>query len=409
MRRRIAAVATIVALSGALVAWMFRSSAPDVPTSEVTLGDFFDEVPLRGEIKAGRSIVMLAPADAGQLRIIRIARDGSAVKKGDVVVEFDGSTVERTIAEKRSEVRQLDADISRIESQSRTKESEAATTSTNSQYDVKKAEVEYSGSEVMSRVESEQKRLKVMDAEQKHAEADAALASAQAGGRADLAGAKQKREKARRELERAERQKATLLLRAPGDGIFSIMPNWQAGGFDNARPFQEGDRAWSGAQIAELPEVSTLFGSARADEIERGRLDVGQPVSIRVEAVPDRELRGKVDSISVLAKADFSTWPPPRTFDLRIALDALDPRLRPGMTASLRVIVDVVKKVRLVPARAVFASNGEDVSWVVARRGVERRVLHIARRNQEVVAVNDGVSPGERVALVDLSSPRTGQ
>ena len=53
--------------------------------------------------------------------------------------------------------------------------------------------------------------------------------------------------------------------------------------------------------------------------------------------------------------------------------------------------------------------GGEDVSWVVARRGVERRVLHIARRNQEVVAVNDGVSPGERVALVDLSSPRTGQ
>jgi hypothetical protein len=40
---------------------------------------------------------------------------------------------------------------------------------------------------------------------------------------------------------------------------------------------------------------------------------------------------------------------------------------------------------------------------------VERRVLHIARRNQEVVALNDGVSPGERVALVDLSSPRTGQ
>ena len=261
----------------------------------------------------------------------------------------------------------------------------------------------------MSRVESEQKRLKVLDAEQKHAEADAALASVRAGARADLSGAQQKREKARRELERAERQKTTLLLQAPGDGIFSIMPNWQAGGFDNARPFQEGDRAWSGAQIAELPEVSTLHASARADEIERGRLDLGQPVSIRVEAVPDRDLRGKIESISVLAKADFTTWPPPRTFDLRVALDALDARLRPGMTASLRVVVGVLKQVRLVPARAVFASNGEDVAWVVGRRGVERRVLHIARRNAEIVAVNDGLSPGDRVALVDLGTARTGQ
>ena len=187
------------------------------------------------------------------------------------------------------------------------------------------------------------------------------------------------------------------------------MPNWQAGGFDNARPFQEGDRAWSGAQIAELPEVSTLYASARADEIERGRLDAGQAVSIRVEAVPDRELRGKVDSISVLAKADFSTWPPPRTFDLRITLDA------PRSTAAARDDGQPprgrrrVKQVRLVPARAVFASNGEDVAWVVGRRGVERRVLHIARRNADVVAVNDGVSPGERVTLVDLGSPRTGQ
>lgn len=409
MRRRIAALATIVALSGALVAWVFRSSAPDVPTSEVTLGDFFDEVPLRGEIKAGRSIVMLAPTDAGQLRIMRIARDGSTVKKGDVVVEFDGSTVERTIEEKRSEVRQLDADIARIQSQSRTKESEAVTTSTNSQYDVKKAELEYSGREMLPRVDGEQKRLKMLDAEQKHAEAEAVLASVRAGARADLSAAQQKREKARRELERAERQKTTLRLQAPGDGIFSIMPNWQAGGFDNARPFQEGDRAWSGAQIAELPEVSTLNASARADEIERGRLDIGQPVSIRVEAVPDRELRGKIESISVLAKADFSTWPPPRTFDLRVALDALDARLRPGMTASLRVVVGVLKQVRLVPARAVFASNGEDVAWVVERRGVERRVLHIARRNAEIVAVNDGLSPGDRVALVDLGTARTGQ
>ena len=402
------AIAATVALSGALVAWVFRSHAPDVPTAEVTLGDFFDEVPLRGEIKAGRSIVMLAPADAGQLRIIRIARDGSTVKKGDVVVEFDGSTVERTIEEKRSEVRQLDADIARIQSQSRTKESEAVTTSTNSQYDVKKAELEYSGRELLPRVDGEQKRLKILDAEQKHGEAEAALTSVRAGARADRSAAQQKREKARRELERAERQKTTLRLQAPGDGIFSIMPNWQAGGFDNARPFQEGDRAWSGAQIAELPEVSTLHASARADEIERGRLDLGQPVSIRVEAVPDRELRGKIESISVLAKADFTTWPPPRTFDLRVALDALDARLRPGMTASLRVVVGVLKQVRLVPARAVFASNGEDIAWVVRRRGVERRVLHIARRNAEVVAMNDGLSPGDRVALVDLATPRTG-
>ena len=312
--------------------------------------------------------------------------------------------------EKRSEVRQLDADIARIQSQSSTKESEAVTTSTNSQDDVKKAELEYSGRASCcpgwTANRSGSRYWMLSRSMLKRRLPSPAFG---AGARAELSAAQQKREKARRELERAERQKRTLRLLAPGDGIFSIMPNWQAGGFDNARPFQEGDRAWSGAPIAELPEVSTLHASARADEIERGRLDFGQPVSIRVEAVPDRELHGKIESISVLAKADFTTWPPPRTFDLRVALDALDARLRPGMTASLRVVVGVLKQIRLVPARAVFANNGEDVAWVIARRGVERRVLHIARRNAEVVAVNDGLSPGDRVALVDLGTQRASQ
>ena len=51
----------------------------------------------RGEIKAGRSITIMAPADAGDLRITKLARTGTLVKRGDVLIEFDASTVARGI------------------------------------------------------------------------------------------------------------------------------------------------------------------------------------------------------------------------------------------------------------------------------------------------------------------------
>ncbi len=108
-----------------------------------------------------------------------------------------------------------------------------------------------------------------------------------------------------------------------------------------------------------------MFGSARVDEVERGRMAIGQAGTIRVEALPDRELKGHVDKISALAKADFTTWPPPRNFDLTMAIDDPDDRLRPGMTATIRVAVETLSNVLLVPPQAMFPDGGEDFVYVI--------------------------------------------
>jgi multidrug efflux pump subunit AcrA (membrane-fusion protein) len=80
-----------VAVAGAC--WFTRGAAADVPTAKVERGSFIDAVQIRGEIKAGRSVTIIAPSDAGELRIVKLVRSGTVVKKGDVLIEFDGSTV----------------------------------------------------------------------------------------------------------------------------------------------------------------------------------------------------------------------------------------------------------------------------------------------------------------------------
>ena len=87
----------------------------------------------------------------------------------------------------------------------------------------------------------------------------------------------------------------------------------------NRQDFREGDRAWPGAAIVELPDLSSVHLTARLDEADRGRVEVGQAATVHLDAVPDRLYDSKVSKISMLARVDFSTsWPPTRDFDLEL-------------------------------------------------------------------------------------------
>ena len=66
---------------------------PDLPTAEVTNGEFVDTLQIRGEIRPLKSVVLAAPMQAGELQIVKLVKSGTVVKPGDVVVEFDGSTL----------------------------------------------------------------------------------------------------------------------------------------------------------------------------------------------------------------------------------------------------------------------------------------------------------------------------
>jgi len=190
-------------------------------------------------------------------------------------------------------------------------------------------------------------------------------------------------------------------VRAPIGGSISLLPNFRAGGpGSRSQPeFKRGDRAWFGAAIAELPDLSEIQLTARVDEADRGRVQIGSGVRVRVDAVPDRELTGTLKDISVVAKPDFTTWPPVRNFDVVVSLSDADGRLRSGMSASARVELDRLPSVLIVPTAAVFQRGPATVVYVDHRGSFESRAVMVLRRGRDQVAIASGVSEGERVAL----------
>jgi len=400
------AAAGLLIGGGGIASVRFGRTAPSLPTAEVTRGEFEDYVKIRGEVKAKRSLTVYAPhtrGGVGDPQILKMAKTGAVLKKGDAVVEFDTAKLRETLQQRRSELKQAEAEIGEARAQAKLQEEQDLTDLEKARYDVQRAKLEVSKAEILSKLEGEKNKLLLADAEQQLKEKEEGLASDRAKAAADIDGKKQKREKALRDAQVTEEDIASLTLRAPVDGMVTILPNWRASGWssDSAPPFKEGDRAWQGARIAEFPDISTLRVSGRVEEADRGRVKEGLPATVRIDAVPDKEFAAHVIEVSPLAKLDFSGWPFPRNFDVSVQLDQTDSRVRPGMSASTRVAVEKLPACILIPPEATFQKLGKTVAYVLNGSSFQEREILVAKRGESQVAVARGLKPGERVALKD--------
>jgi len=179
----------IVVLAGSIAtlgAARLGKRSPTVPTIEVKRGEFLDSTQFRGEVKALKSVTISAPAQAGDLQIIKVAAEGTVVKPGDVVVEFDKTKTEQDLAQYRSSLKSAEAGIDQARAQARLSEEEDKTTVLKARYAVESAKLEASKQEIVSKIEGEEAKLKLADAEQALREAETKQKSDQALNRATI-------------------------------------------------------------------------------------------------------------------------------------------------------------------------------------------------------------------------------
>lgn len=390
----VAGVAGVFALRG--------PSTPGVATAEVTKGDYADVLEIRGDIRPVRSTYVMAPSNAGELLILKIAKNGTAVKAGDVVAEFDAITIRRTIQEKQSELRGAIAERDQAKAQASITIEEKAAAVRRARFDLQRAELGVTEDPtIFSNIQIARAKLGVADAAQRLREAEAAETSTRNGIEADFAARERRIEKTQAELDRAQNSVKALYVTAPADGTVSVLPNYRSSTpMGTPQEYRTGDRAFPGAQILELPDLTSVYLVARIEEADRGQLKTAQPAVVHADAIPDRDYQATVSDISLLARVDFmGGWPPAKLFDLKIALNDPDDRLRAGMSAAARITVGRVPDVLLVPAEAVFTVEGRTVVYRAARRGFEIVPVEVIRKGRGQAAIRGNVTPGSRVAL----------
>ncbi len=404
-RHKIVAGVAVVFLGGlGFGAFRLANSAVAIPTAEVLRKDFVDTLEIKGEVKALRSKIITAPYSAGDLLIVNLVANSAKVKKGDVLVQFDATTMQQKLAQDQSSVKSAEAEIQQSKAAARLKEEQDVTDVMNAKFEAEKARMDASKQEILSAIDGEQAKLKVVDAEEALKAAEAKLKADRESAAADLASKKEKLSQTQYQVQQDENSLASLTLRAPLDGVIALQNHWQPQG--GQAPFKPGDRAWPGMAIAELPDPSSLKISARVEEAERGQLKVGQSVEVHVDAVPDRTLTGHVEDISPTASLDFTAgWPIPRNFSVDVALSESDPRLTSGMSANVRVSIAKIANGIVIPSTALFRKAGRVVAYVQRGSKFEEEPVEVSRRNSQEVLLARGLQPGERVALRDPTVP----
>ena len=296
-------------------------------------------------------------------------------------------------------MKSAEAGIDQARAQARLTEEEDKTTVLKARFAVESAKLEASKQEIVSKIEGAEANLKLADAEQALREAETKQKSDQTLNKATIESTEQASVKAKFDVKREESSLEKMSVLAPSAGTISLLQHWTGSG---DAPYRPGDRAWPGAAIANLPDATTLRISARVDETERGRLALKQPVTVQLNAIPDRQFTGHIEQIGAIASMDFSSgWPITRNFILEIVLDQTDPRFKPGISGQVTVIVDRVPNAITIPTQAMFQKSGQNVAYVWHGTQFEERAIDVGRRSGDKIMVAKGVTDGDQVALKD--------
>jgi HlyD family secretion protein len=137
----------------------------------------------------------------------------------------------------------------------------------------------------------------------------------------------------------------------------------------------------------------------RVREVDLHKIDIGKPVTARVDAYPGLLLNGRVESIGILADRGREDQKRGRHFRVIIRLDGSNPRLRPGMTARVNILCDQVSDALAIPVFAVFREGGETFVYVARGSIFEKRTVTTGAQNEDLVEITAGLKKGERVAL----------
>lgn len=401
-RKRGTIIALLVVAGGSAIflGLRFAGSASSIPTAAVKRGLFVDRIELHGQVKALQSVMISAPPSVANFRILKLVANGAHVKRGQVLVKFDPTQLRQTLAQDRVALKSAEASVQQARAKARIKEEKDVTTVQEDRYNVGKARLEASKAEIVSRIQGEENKLKLADAEQQLVADAATLKDDRIADAADIRAKQQSRDQALYQVRQDEQALAQLTLRAPHSGVVSLLDYIWNPSTQSDRSLRPGDHAWPGAPIAEMPNLSMLEVVARVDETERGRLSVGQQAEIRFPSIPNRTFTGRIRDISTIASADLAGgWPIVRNFTVWITLNQHDSALQPKSSGTVRVAVRRVPDAIEVPTQAVFRKNGERIAYVLQGTKFTPRPIVVDAESNGQALVAKGLKVGERVAL----------
>jgi RND family efflux transporter MFP subunit len=361
----------------------------------VTRAAFPVTVPGDGELQAVRTTTLAAPDVPLQgLTISSLLPQGTRVREGEVIAEFDPSAAVRMVRDEKADHREaeLESEKARTSNDMRTnilvqqeKRAEVDLAQADSDLKAKDPRISSRHERIEAELGHDVARLK-LDLSKKKRETQSEV------NQADLDILEIAVEKTGKELELAEKALDSMKVKAPHDGIVIFKNRW--GG-----EIEVGETLWPMDRIGEIPDLSEFEVKCYVLERDAAPVRKNQVVRVRLDALPDLDLRGKVKSVANVANPRHRRSPV-KYFEVIVSLENQDPEvLRLGMKARVVIHAERLEEVLIVPRFALREESGETFVYVMEEGRPRRRGVEIGEGTRELVAVVSGLEEGDVVLL----------
>ncbi|MBK8239969.1 MAG: HlyD family efflux transporter periplasmic adaptor subunit [Deltaproteobacteria bacterium] len=325
-------------------------------------------------------------------QIQMMAPEGEEVAEGAPVLAFDASELGRKLEEKiaerdsaatQLELKQSSSRVARHDEQLAIAEAEAA---------LRKAKVKADAPPgITAVIELEKARLDLVLAQNNVEYLGKKAAAAARRDAAEIEAWRGKRDRAEGRVQQIRAAIEGMAVRAPRRGTVIHQTDWEG---HKKKP---GDNAWRAETVIQVVSLAKMTGDGEIDEVDLGRVALGQAVALRLDASSDAEIAGTIAEISHVVGV-ASPQSPLKVARVEIALsDAEGLRLRPGMRFRGDIEIQRVDEALLVPLSAVtIDADGAHVVRSTATGDV-RVDVELGARSRERVVVERGLDEGDHL------------
>ena len=307
-----------------------------IATAKVQKSDVIIRAYTRGELRAVRSVTLVAPNLFGTTQVTRLAPLGALAHEKDLISEFDDS--ERVAAREQAELNleQVDEQIKASKANQEVTAKQDGVNLIHARYAVRSAELDVQKNPILADIDAKKNTLALAQAKQALAQLESDVQSRQQQFQAQLAALAEQRNAAQINVQREVQRIAQTKVLSPITGLVAIRQN-RSGyyNFGQTMPdIREGDTLQPGMPIADVMDLSEVEVVAKVGELDRANLTEGQEALLRLDAIPDKQFHGKIKSLSGTATSDVFSGDPAKKFDVIFSIDMRELLAGLGMKPS---------------------------------------------------------------------------
>ena len=373
------------------------NGASQAETVAAATKDFVKIVRLTGTTQAVHSRPLLAPklegAQLSAMVVTKLTPGGTHVRQGDTLVEFDRQTQLKDSLDKRGAYQDLVDQVTEKRAAEDAARAKDETELKQAEDDFKKAQLEVTKADIVSRIDAEKNQETLQEAESTFHQLQQTFKLKREAAAADIRTLEIQAQRAQATMLYAEANAKKMTLVSPMDGVVVLNMIWTGGRMGDV---QEGDEVRPGVPFMKVVDPSQMEVAVPANQADFLGLRVGQRAHVYLDAYPGLTLTGKLEELTPLAhNGRFSDKV--RSFPVLFSVEGSNPKLMPDLSAAVDVELGGQTNAVVVPVQSVARENGNDYVWLSTTTGFEKHSVKTGARNDLEVVIESGLKSGDIV------------